>query len=296
MTRYLALAGLCLAAALPATASTGHDPAPAEAHGAAATAPAADHHETPAASPAHDEPVPAHEPAHAAPAAAHAAPHWTYEGEAGPDHWGAMSADFAACAAGHFQSPIDVAQVSAHEPRSLAAAYHDVPLTVLHNGHTVQFNAEGAGEVILNGVAFKLLQVHFHSPSEHVVAGRHAPLEAHLVHRSAGGALAVLGVMIEPGAENAALTALAAHLPEHESPAAEYADTAINPGDLLPADRGFTWYYGSLTTPPCSEGVNWHVLNASITASPEQIAKLSHAMGANARPVQDTHGRLVVAQ
>ncbi len=289
-------------AADEAAHETAHD-APAE------PAPSGEHpdahetaHETPAdghAEPAdagHDTHAAGHATADAAhPAPAHGKPHWTYEGDSGPEHWGEMSAEFAACSAGRVQSPIDVSLASAHGERGFAASYRPVPLQVLHNGHTVQFNTPGSGELVLNGVTFELLQIHFHTPSEHVVRGQHAPLEAHFVHKSAGGALAVLGVFVIPGAENPALAALIRHLPEHETPAADHPDTAIDPSDLLPAERGFTWYLGSLTTPPCSEGVNWHVLSTPITASPEQIARLERAMGHNARPPQNLHGRLVVA-
>ena len=289
-------------AADEAAHETAHD-APAE------PAPSGEHpdahetaHETPAdghAEPAdagHDTHAAGHATADAAhPAPAHGKPHWTYEGDSGPEHWGEMSAEFAACSAGRVQSPIDVSLASAHGERGFAASYRPVPLQVLHNGHTVQFNTPGSGELVLNGVTFELLQIHFHTPSEHVVRGQHAPLEAHFVHKSAGGALAVLGVFVIPGAENPALAAMIRHLPEHETPAADHPDTAIDPSDLLPAERGFTWYLGSLTTPPCSEGVNWHVLSTPITASPEQIARLERAMGHNARPPQNLHGRLVVA-
>ena len=277
------------------TAEAAHE-TPADGH--AESSPAADHHDTHEAADeaahetAHDapaEPAPsgehpdAHETAHETPADGHAEP-----ADAGHD-------THAACSAGRVQSPIDVSLASAHGERGFAASYRPVPLQVLHNGHTVQFNTPGSGELVLNGVTFELLQIHFHTPSEHVVRGQHAPLEAHFVHKSAGGALAVLGVFVIPGAENPALAALIRHLPEHETPAADHPDTAIDPSDLLPAERGFTWYLGSLTTPPCSEGVNWHVLSTPITASPEQIARLERAMGHNARPPQNLHGRLVVA-
>lgn len=293
----------------PSPAAEHHDTHDAAHDAPAEPAPSGEHpdahetaHETPAdghAEPAdagHDAPAAGHATADAAhPAPAHGKPHWTYEGDSGPEHWGEMSAEFAACSAGRVQSPIDVSLASAHGERGFAASYRPVPLQVLHNGHTVQFNTSGSGELVLNGVTFELLQIHFHTPSEHVVRGQHAPLEAHFVHKSAGGALAVLGVFVIPGAENPALAALIRHLPEHETPAADHPDTAIDPSDLLPAERGFTWYLGSLTTPPCSEGVNWHVLSTPITASPEQIARLERAMGHNARPPQNLHGRLVVA-
>ena len=250
-----------------------------------------------AAATAVDHPAPPHAAEHPAPKPSghDGAPHWTYDGEMGAAHWGEMSKAFSACSAGRVQSPIDIKVETQHGKRDLVAHYRPVPLAVLHNGHTVQFNTDGSGEMMLNGVAFQLLQIHFHTPSEHVFNGEHAPLEAHFVHRSAGGALAVIGVFIVPGAENSALSALMTHLPDHETPLEHHADVDIDPSALLPHELKFTWYLGSLTTPPCSEGVNWHVMETPITASPDQIARLEHAMGMNARPVQQVFGRVVVA-
>ncbi len=232
---------------------------------------------------------------HDKPAAHQGEVHWTYEGDGGPENWGDLKEEYATCKIGTAQSPIDVSAGTDSEFRELGASYTSVPLSVLHNGHTVQFNTDGAGAIVLGGVTFKLAQVHFHAPSEHTVDHTHAPLEAHFVHKSDSGALAVVGVFLYPGASNPALEALMLHLPEHETPVATYEDVKINPSDLLPKDQHFTWYLGSLTTPPCSEGVNWHVMRTSIEASKEQIDRMASVMGMNARPVQDVHGRRVAS-
>lgn len=227
--------------------------------------------------------------------ASEAKSHWTYTGEEGPQHWGDLSAEYATCGTGHMQSPIDLADAEATGSIKLATDYKPVPLVVLNNGHTVQFNTEGGGTLSEAGVTYDLLQVHFHAPSEHVVNGKHAPLEAHFVHRSKDGALSVIGVFIVEGKANPALAALIKYLPTKVTPATPIEGVTIDPNDLLPASMAMYRYMGSLTTPPCSEGVNWHVLSTDITASKEQIEALSAVLHMNARPVQPLNERLLVA-
>jgi len=227
--------------------------------------------------------------------ASEAKSHWTYTGEEGPQHWGDLSADYATCGAGHMQSPIDLADAEATGSVKIATDYKAVPLVVLNNGHTVQFNTEGGGTLSEAGVTYDLLQVHFHAPSEHVVNGKHAPLEAHFVHRSKDGALSVIGVFIVEGKANPALATLIKYLPTKVTPPTPIEGATINPNDLLPASMSMYRYMGSLTTPPCSEGVNWHVLSTDITASKEQIEALSAVLHMNARPVQPLNERLLVA-
>lgn len=220
---------------------------------------------------------------------------WTYEGEEGPERWGDLAAEYASCATGQMQSPVDLAEAEAAGSIAYTVEYDAVPLTIVNNGHTVQFNVENGGRLSANGVDYPLVQVHFHAPSEHVVKGEHYPLEAHFVHRSADGVLAVLGVFIEEGAENPALAAMIRHLPRGASEPETFAGTAIDPNALLPADRSIYRYMGSLTTPPCSEGVSWHVLSHAVTATKEQIEELSGALRMNARPVQPLNSRLLIA-
>ncbi len=221
-------------------------------------------------------------------------PHWTYEGAEGPESWGTLSPDFTACADGAMQSPIDLSATNAEGAVTISTSYAPVPLTVLNNGHTVQMNAGDAGTLVSGGVEYKLLQVHFHTPSEHVIDGKHAPLEAHFVHQSDDGRLAVLGVMIVEGAENPTLTELFRHLPTKEAEAVTYDDVTIDFNGLLPADKTIFRYMGSLTTPPCSEGVNWHLLAKPVEASDRQIGGLEAVMGENNRPVQPLGNRLLV--
>lgn len=231
----------------------------------------------------------------AGPAVAADHAHWGYHGDMGPGHWGDADPAFAACKSGTMQSPIDIGAANERANIDVTVAYRPVPLTVLHNGHTVQFNVDNGSVVTLAGKEFKLLQVHFHTPSEHADRGVAYPLEAHFVHKSADGQLAVIGVLFTVGAENTALGPVLAHLPMAETPPTTHADSVVDLAAILPSDRRLVRYQGSLTTPPCSEGVNWMVMRNSVTASKAQIDTLHQAMGDNARPIQAPGNRLIVA-
>lgn len=224
-----------------------------------------------------------------------AAADWTYEGPRGADRWGQLHKDFEKCEAGIMQSPIDLGQANATGDIDVDVNWQAGPLTVLHNGHTVQANFAEGSTMVSGGKSFKLVQVHFHTPSEHTVDGKAYPLTAHFVHAADDGALAVLGVMFEAGDANAELQKLVDAAPMKKQAAQTVAGASFDPRKLLPEDRAVYRYMGSLTTPPCSEGVNWHVLSTPVEASPAQIAAMEQAMGMNARPVQLLNGRLLVA-
>lgn len=145
------------------------------------------------------------------------------------------------------------------------------------------------------GTVFNLIQIHFHTPSEHAVSGKRYPLTGHFVHATEGGKLGVLGVMFEVGAANPELAKILAAAPAEKSEPAAVAGVTIDPNGMLPDDQSVYRYMGSLTTPPCSEGVNWHVLRDPITASADQIAAFEKLMGDSARPVRALNNRLVVA-
>ncbi len=225
--------------------------------------------------------------------AAHA-PHWGYEGVGGPDHWADISPEFIACRIGKVQSPVDLGGFDPGHAVPVVADYHPGSLSILHNGHTVQANFAPGSMLTSGGQGYALAQVHFHTPSEEAFNGKHYPMVAHFVHKDASGKLAVLGVMFEEGAPNAELTKLIAHAPKTETPAHEIAGVQFNPSALLPHDLKVYRFAGSLTTPPCSEGVNWHVAVQPVTASKEQIAALHVIMGNNARPIQPLNGRQLV--
>jgi len=227
-------------------------------------------------------------------AQSHHGAHWTYEGETGPAHWGSLDPAFARCATGQAQSPIDIAAPTHGTLPSITIRYQPTRINVLNNGHTIQVNYDSGSAVEVDGIRYALIQFHFHVPSEHTVGGKPAAAELHLVHRSATGRLAVIGVLIEPGAENAALAPLWAHLPAKAGPV-QAVSARINAADLLPAQRTTYRYDGSLTTPPCSEGVRWIVMTSPITLSQQQINSLTAILHGNNRPVQPLDQRTVTS-
>ncbi len=232
---------------------------------------------------------------HTAPHASHA-PHWSYSGEEGPEHWGTIAPEFATCAAGKAQSPIDHAAFDAKHAIAVSTDYHPGPLTLLNNGHTVQINFAPGSMLKSKSNSYELVQVHFHTPSEEAFNGRHYPMVAHWVHKDAAGKLAVMGVMFEEGAANAELAKLIAHAPKTQTESHAVAGMALNPAALLPHDLHVWRYKGSLTTPPCSEGVTWHVALTPVSASKDQISALHAIVGNNARPVQPLNGRQILAE
>lgn len=220
--------------------------------------------------------------------------HWGYHGEIGPAHWGDLDPAFAACAEGQAQSPIDLAAAETGEPVEFEMNAYQAPLTVLNNGHTVQFNLDNGSTLSAEGKTYNLLQVHFHTPSEHVAKGKPFNAEAHFVHRADDGTLAVVGVLIREGTANPTLASLFRHLPKEEAEAETFPGTTIDPNGLIPRRTELFHYTGSLTTPPCSEGVNWYVFATPATASAKQIATLAGVLGANARPAQPLNDRAVL--
>ncbi|WP_374370937.1 carbonic anhydrase [Dongia sp.] len=226
-------------------------------------------------------------------AAPHAGAHWSYEGETGPEHWGELSPEFKVCELGMEQTPIDIKKGIGSQLSGIEPSFRPMPLKILNNGHTIQVNCTPGSHSVIDGQSFELLQFHFHHPSEHTLAGRHFELELHFVHKSAAGQLAVIGVFIRPGAENPALVPVWAAMPQ-ETAAETDTGQIISLDSLLPAGRGFFRYQGSLTTPPCSEGVLWSIFRDPIEASSTQIKKFADLFPMNARPVQGLHRRFLL--
>ena len=222
----------------------------------------------------------------AAPAdTAHAAAEASHWGYADAEHWGELAGEFATCSTGVEQSPIDLTRASPSVIADAELAYVPADATVTDNGHTVQVNLTTAGTAMIDGREYTLEQFHFHAPSEHTVDGVHSPVEAHFVHADAEGNLAVIGVMIVEGAPHPLFDAIIAAVPgnEEEAPLSVQVDART----LMPTTLMAYRYPGSLTTPPCTEGVTWSVLQEPITWSPEQVAALvSHFEEPNNRPEQ----------
>jgi len=218
-----------------------------------------------------------------------------YGADNGPEKWGQLSDKYAICESGDMQSPIDLAGANAKGEVALDVNYSAGPLTVSNKGLTVQADFAAGSSMTSGGTKFNLIQIHFHTPSEHAVSGKRYPLTGHFVHATEGGKLGVLGVMFEVGAANPELAKILAAAPAEKSEPAAVAGVTIDPNGMLPDDQSVYRYMGSLTTPPCSEGVNWHVLRDPITASADQIAAFEKLMGDSARPVRALNNRLVVA-
>jgi len=217
---------------------------------------------------------------------------WGYGPADGPERWGSLAPEFAACSLGREQSPIDLADA---EPRSLPKIVFDyapVPVSVLHDGHNLVWNFSPGSAIAVSGKRFELQQFHLHHPGEHTVEGAEFPLELHLVHADSEGALAVVGVLLREGEANRPLAPLWRELPEGEAP--PRAAGVLNPRDLLPGSRTTWRYRGSLTTPPCSEGVSWFVMTEPVPVSREQVEAFRRIVGTNARPPQPRNGRELV--
>jgi carbonic anhydrase len=223
-------------------------------------------------------------------------PEWTYEGASGPEHWGELSPEFSLCDTGRNQSPVDlIADLDANLPE-LAFDYHGTPLRETNNGHTIRIDIQPGNFLRIDedDLRTELKQAHFHSPSEHTVGGRHTPMEIHLVHMDDGGNLTVVGIMIEEGEENPKLSQIWAFMPDRKGESKE-APVSVFEAGVLPPTRDYFRYNGSLTTPPCSEGVRWIVLKDPLTASAEQIATFKAKIGeASNRPVQPHNARLIL--
>ena len=218
--------------------------------------------------------------------------HWGYEGPGSPEHWGSLNPAFAACASGTEQSPVDLTGATVSDLSSLAFDYAPSPISIVNNGHTIQVDYAPGSGLVLDGVRYELLQFHLHHGSEHTVDGARFPLELHLVHRNTSGALAVVGVLFEAGSANETLTPLWSQLPAEAGPATSVAGE-VDAAALLP-ERRTTWRYpGSLTTPPCTEGVSWIVMTEPVALSAEQIEAFGAIFPNNARPVQPLNERAV---
>ncbi|MDH5528218.1 MAG: carbonic anhydrase family protein [Nitrospirota bacterium] len=221
------------------------------------------------------------------------APHWGYTGEGGPSHWGDLDDKYHMCKAGNSQSPIDIGAETPHQDATpLNMSYKPTNVRVVNNGHTIQANYDAGSTLTVDGKVYNLLQFHFHSPSEHTYKGKPYPLEAHLVHKADDGSLAVVGVLIRKGRKNAFLEQIWNQMPTMVNH--EMGSGTQNVADFLPSTDAYWHYSGSLTTPPCSEGVKWFVMDKSTTASPDQIDKFLGLIHENARPVQPLNDRAVV--
>ena len=221
-------------------------------------------------------------------------PHWAYEGKEGPKEWANLDSSYAACAVGKMQSPIDIKGAKKADLLALNFSYHTVPLSIIDNGHTIQVNYAPGSTLTVGEKLYTLKQFHFHHPSEEHVNGKDFPLVAHLVHADAEGHLAVVAVLFELGNANSLVDTLWKNVPSEKEKPQDIPSVSIRAEDLLPNERSYFSYAGSLTTPPCSERVSWYVLNSYATISPQQLAAFAKMYPRNARPIQPSNGREIL--
>jgi carbonic anhydrase len=227
-------------------------------------------------------------------AAAHAATvsHWGYEGAGGPQKWGELKPEFSTCARGQRQSPIDLRDGIRVDMDPVQFEYRPGGFRVIDNGHTVQVNLGQGNFIEVRGQRYELVQFHFHRPSEETVDGRRYDMSLHLVHRDMAGRLAVVGLLLDAGKPHPVVQQVWNNLPLEKGDEVA-ARAPLDLAALLPAERGYFTTMGSLTTPPCTEGVLWMVMKQPVQVSPEQIAIFSRLYPMNARPIQSAAGRLI---
>lgn len=222
-------------------------------------------------------------------------PHWGYTGKHGASHWGDLSTMYETCKAGMKQSPIDISQYLQEDIPALNFTYNPVPLEVLNNGHTVQVNYAAGSTLSSADKTFNLLQFHFHTPSEHYIDGAPYPMEVHFVHKAEDGTRGIVGVMMKVGKHNPIIEGIWQNVPPAgETKAVE--SVKLSAADLLPANKQYYKYEGSLATPPCSEGVQWHVMKDPIEISAEQLKAFQAVFPVNARPIQSLNDRVITGQ
>ena len=223
---------------------------------------------------------------------------WSYKGPTGAEHWSDLDPAYAACNGGKEQSPIDIRNTEKAELPHLRFEYKSGPLKYLiNNGYTIRVNyhdAPGAGNLlIVGGERYQLKQFHFHHPSEEYVNGKPYAMVIHLIHESEDGKVAGVAVLLKVGSANATIQKIWEHMPKSKSSEEEIAGVDVNPADLLPQDAAYYMYKGSLTAPPCTEGVTWFVLKTPVQISAEQIKAFAELYPEDVRPLQPLNGRVV---
>jgi carbonic anhydrase len=221
-------------------------------------------------------------------------PHWSYEGKEDPKHWGSLDPTFATCKMGHNQSPIDISYPKPADLPELNFDYKSVPLSIINNGHTIMINYAQGSTLTVGDKTYTLKQFHFHHPSEEHINGKGFDMVAHLVHADADGHLAVVAILFNAGASNSLVETLWKNIPSEKGKTVEISAASINVEDLMPSQHGYYTYSGSLTTPPCTEGVAWYILKSTSSLSNEQLATIMRLYPHDNRPTQKLNHREVL--
>jgi carbonic anhydrase len=217
---------------------------------------------------------------------------WSYEGESGPANWSKINVDWAKCGTGKRQSPIDLRDGIKVNLEQISFDYHPSSFSEVNNGHTIQVTVGGGNFITVGNMAYELQEFHFHRPSEEKINGKGTEMVIHLVHKSAEGKIAIIAVLLERGQPHRLMQTIWDNLPLEKFDTVS-PSIVLDPTDALPERREYFTYMGSLTEPPCTEGVLWMVFKQPMQASPAQMALFSRLYPLNARPVQPTAGRMV---
>ena len=218
---------------------------------------------------------------------------WAYTGPNGPPKWGKLEKDFAICGSGKEQSPIDIPDANARKGDlpPLLFNYKPSPLKIIDNGHTIQVNYAPGSWLTVEGKRYQLVEFDFHKPSEYKIDGKGQEMAVHLVHQDKDGKLAIVAIFLDQGKENALIKTLWSNLPQTKGKENVVANAEINAVGLLPQNKDYYTFKGSLTTPPCTENVTWYVLKTPVLISAEEIARFARYYPMNARPVQPLNDR-----
>jgi carbonic anhydrase len=219
---------------------------------------------------------------------------WGYSGDFGPEHWGDMTGAFDSCRNGETQSPVDISTVTIKAIPDISFDYQASPLQVVDNGRMIQLNYSAGSHIRVGDKSYQLLEFHFHNPSEHTIGGKRYPMAVHLVHQADNGKLAIIAVMMKEGAANALMDTLWSMLPTGKGLEKTVDTMMISATALVPADKTYFSYTGSLTTPPCSESVDWLVMAQAVEVSASQIEKFKRRYAGNSRPLQPLNQRRVL--
>lgn len=221
---------------------------------------------------------------------------WSYEGPRGPDHWGDLDPDYAACKLGKEQSPIDIRSANTVDLPAIRFEYRSGPLRMINNGYTavrVNYPPGNGNFLIVGDERYELTQFHFHRPSEEYIHGKPYDMVIHLMHASGDGKVAAVAVLLKMGSANATIEQLWEHMPRTPGKETPVAGAAVNPAGLLPHDTGYYTYRGSQTAPPCNEGVTWFVLKTPVDISADEIHAFAELYPHDVRPLQPLNGRVV---
>jgi carbonic anhydrase len=226
--------------------------------------------------------------------------HWSYSEEGGPAGWAGLTPVYAACGNGKSQSPINIlsntgkgspAWTLEYKTTKLQVAHHEQVDELINNGHTIQVTPEPGSSLNYGGKVYQLKQFHFHTPSEHTIDGKHAPMEIHFVHQADDQRLAVVGVLVKEGKHNANVDQLIKYLPNAVGEKKTHDSVNIDIALHVPKELWAYHYIGSLTTPPCTENVQWMVLRKYVEMDKAQIEAFSSRLKQNNRPTQPLNDR-----